>query len=158
MQYVNDDMDELFRRAAKDYPLDTNSSDWNKVAAALVDSEGAPAPVKKKRSFLGLLMLIPLSMICHLYISPDNIEMKNGGKGTHSSGNKTALASAAATIEPGSTADIQNTLPVSVNLTSHNSEIKNGHYIKYGLSKRKAAFSRRNSDGHQHPGFSTRRD
>ena len=35
MQYVNDDMDELFRKAAKDYPLDTSGSDWSKVAAAL---------------------------------------------------------------------------------------------------------------------------
>jgi hypothetical protein len=35
MQYVNDDMDELFKRAAENYPLDTNSANWNKVLAAL---------------------------------------------------------------------------------------------------------------------------
>ena len=38
MQYVNDDMDELFRRAAKDYPLNTNSADWEKVKNKLADA------------------------------------------------------------------------------------------------------------------------
>lgn len=31
MQYINNDMVELFRKAARDYPLNTNSSDWNAV-------------------------------------------------------------------------------------------------------------------------------
>ena len=31
MQFVNDDMDDLYRRAAEEYPLKTDSGDWNKV-------------------------------------------------------------------------------------------------------------------------------
>ncbi len=41
MQNVNDDMDGLFRRAASNYPLNTNSADWNKVLSALDASEKA---------------------------------------------------------------------------------------------------------------------
>ena len=31
MQFVNDDMDDMYRRAAEEYPLKTDSGDWNKV-------------------------------------------------------------------------------------------------------------------------------
>ena len=31
MLYVNDDTDELFRRAADDYPLNTDGAEWEKV-------------------------------------------------------------------------------------------------------------------------------
>ena len=48
MQYVNDDMDEVFRRAAEHYPLDTNSSNWDKVARALASPED-PQPEQPKK-------------------------------------------------------------------------------------------------------------
>jgi len=35
MQSLNDDMDELFRRASDEYPLNTNGADWNKVLQQL---------------------------------------------------------------------------------------------------------------------------
>ncbi len=68
MQYVNDDMDELFRRAAENYPLDTGGSDWEKVAAKLAEAP-PPEPVRKKdrRHLLWLLLLIPFSFICNHY-------------------------------------------------------------------------------------------
>src|SRR3954447_130780 len=40
MRDVNDDMDELLRRAANGYPLNTNSADWNKVSDALHAFDG----------------------------------------------------------------------------------------------------------------------
>lgn len=68
MQYLNDDMDELFRRAAKEYPLNTSGADWEKVKSAL---EKAPAaePIANdrnhKRHLLWLLLLLPFGLICN---------------------------------------------------------------------------------------------
>jgi hypothetical protein len=62
MQHVNDDMDDIFRRAGKDYPLDTSGADWDKIAA------GLKYPVEEKtndnRKYLWLLLLLPLPWIC----------------------------------------------------------------------------------------------
>lgn len=68
MQYVNDDMDELFRRAAGQYPLDTSSGDWSKVQAALQQEQPAPGR-KDRRHYLWLLLLLPLALICNRYQS-----------------------------------------------------------------------------------------
>ena len=43
MQHLNDDMDELFRKAADEYPLNTGTPDWNKVAQGLAE-EHVPEP------------------------------------------------------------------------------------------------------------------
>jgi hypothetical protein len=71
MQYVNDDMDELFRRAAKDYPLNTNSADWEKVKKKLMGAssggEQKPSNGNNRRHFLWLLLLLPLPWICDRY-------------------------------------------------------------------------------------------
>src|ERR1700760_3846313 len=83
MYELNDDMDELFRRAAKDYPLDTNSADWNKLQEAMQkadSSEGSFAPVttkKSNRKFLWLLLLLlPLPWLCYEHFSNN----RNGAK------------------------------------------------------------------------------
>jgi hypothetical protein len=67
MQYVNDDMDELFRKAAKDYPLNTGSANWEKVKKALDDPAAGKRPSSRKidrLQFLWLLLLLPLPWIC----------------------------------------------------------------------------------------------
>ncbi len=66
---VNDDMDELFRRAADSYPLKTDTSDWQQVEQKLAATEPdkpAKAGVKNKSWFL-LLLLLPLAWICNNY-------------------------------------------------------------------------------------------
>ena len=68
MQYVNDDMDEIFRRAAENYPLDTSGSDWNKVMAAMQANEGTKEPERKKRRFLWLFLLVPAALIGSYFI------------------------------------------------------------------------------------------
>ncbi|HSZ84500.1 MAG TPA: hypothetical protein VK787_00630 [Puia sp.] len=72
MQYLNDDnMDELFRRAADDYPLNTDSANWDKVNAAMqtedADSNAGNNPAKKNsyRKYLWLLLLLPMAWICN---------------------------------------------------------------------------------------------
>jgi hypothetical protein len=71
MQYLNDDnMDELFRRAASDYPLKTNADDWDKLAASMKtedpDDDSQHTNRKKSyRKYLWLLLLLPIVWICN---------------------------------------------------------------------------------------------
>jgi hypothetical protein len=79
MQYVNDDMDELMRRAAKEYPLNTQGADWGKVLHALQSGGGDPEPPKKgagNKRYLWLLMLIPIGLVCNHIVSNKKNEEK----------------------------------------------------------------------------------
>lgn len=70
MQSVNDDMDELFKNAAQNYPLNTNSADWDKVMQQLHPAgEDVPVTPKKndRKKYLWLLLLIPFVFICNRY-------------------------------------------------------------------------------------------
>jgi hypothetical protein len=76
MQYVNDDMDEMFRRAAEDYPLDTSGADWEKVKAMLNgDAASSVTKEKKKRRFFWFFLIIPVGMsaIAYFYYQPATI-------------------------------------------------------------------------------------
>src|SRR5215217_6482334 len=81
MQHINDDMDELFRRAADDYPLKTDNANWDVVAKKLLVEQ----PVSNKSSknnykyLLLLLLLIPLGLLYN-YVSN-----KSGGSDNSSS-------------------------------------------------------------------------
>jgi hypothetical protein len=54
MQYINDDMDELIRRAAEDYPLNTSGADWERV------KKGMESGNVQKKSKKGWLLVLPL--------------------------------------------------------------------------------------------------
>jgi hypothetical protein len=62
------DFDDLFRRASEKYPLRTDSSDWDKMSAALEndppssDDETATTDRRKKRRFFWLFFLLPLGV------------------------------------------------------------------------------------------------
>ena len=72
MQHLNDDMDEQFRQAAEDYPLNTGNSDWNKVAAALSEDEKSlVVPRKKYRRFSWLLVVLPVMFIITAIVYPE---------------------------------------------------------------------------------------
>jgi len=69
MFYIkNDDMEDMFKKAADEYELNEEmAADWNKVQAALQD-DGEVAPLIKKEKkrrlyFLWLLLLVPATMI-----------------------------------------------------------------------------------------------
>jgi hypothetical protein len=73
MQYVNDDMDDLFRRAAEDYPLDTSGADWKKMLTMLEGTEGKDVSEKKPNKngrLLWLLLLLPLGLVCNQLYTP----------------------------------------------------------------------------------------
>lgn len=74
MQYVNDDMDDVFRKAADNYPLDTKSADWNKVLSALQGENNVASPTADRKNkngrLLWLLLLVPFGLICNKLYSP----------------------------------------------------------------------------------------
>lgn len=70
MQLLDDDMDELFRNAAANYPLKTGEGDWNAIAGRLKPAGEELPPVGKPSGklyrWLWLLLLTPLFFIDHL--------------------------------------------------------------------------------------------
>ncbi|OQP68636.1 outer membrane beta-barrel protein [Niastella populi] len=95
MQNLNNDMDELFRKAAAGYPLKADNSDWNGLASRLSAPPVPPAPLKKKNRFkkyglpLLLMLLLPVfggpplkQMRGHLTAPPSSVrDASNTGKG-----------------------------------------------------------------------------
>jgi hypothetical protein len=69
-------MDDLFRRAAEQYPLRTDSADWNKIARALDEDDDDPAagylPDSKPgfRKLWLLLLLIPVFVVGYYSLRP----------------------------------------------------------------------------------------
>jgi len=77
MQLPENNMDDLFRKAAGDYPLKTDNDDWDAVAGRLADETGIPSTEKtvggnNYRRMLWLLALLPLMFICNKYISDNS--------------------------------------------------------------------------------------
>jgi len=78
MEHVNNDMDDLFRKAGDLYPLKTTGSDWDKMLGRLKeedfgDETGVPGSDTKttrfRRRWLVLLFLIPLGLGSVIYFS-----------------------------------------------------------------------------------------
>jgi len=97
MQHINDDIDELYRHAAEDYPLKIEGADWDSVAKRLNDDkDDAALPLMlfpktqvnsgKKYRYLLLLLLIPAAFITAKYTGLLN------GDGNHTNNTETATA------------------------------------------------------------------
>jgi hypothetical protein len=78
MEHVNNDMDDLFRKAGDLYPLKTTGSDWDSVLGRLTEEDfgeesSVPGSDTKTRRFrrrwLILLILIPLGLGSIIYFS-----------------------------------------------------------------------------------------
>lgn len=101
MLFVNDennDNDELFRRASQDYPLKTDSADWEAVRAKMNAAADTTEPVlpKKKRNYkflLLLLLLIPLFILENKY---DVVAKYFAGEGSGKNSNTAAVETTAA--------------------------------------------------------------
>jgi len=78
MQYLNDDMDELFRKAAEDYPLNTGGANWEKLNAMLSPKEEDAQPKKNRRQLLWLLLLLPVALICNHVTDGINRQASSG--------------------------------------------------------------------------------
>jgi hypothetical protein len=78
MEYLDNEMDDLFRKAGEHYPLKTSDSDWDAVLGRLQPPAGtsadaeSPLPKKrpnKNRRFFWLLLLLPLGFFGAKYFS-----------------------------------------------------------------------------------------
>jgi len=78
MEYLDNEMDDLFRKAGEHYPLKTSDSDWDAVLGRLQTPAGGPADAEslmpkkrfnKNRRFFWLLLLLPLGFISVKYFS-----------------------------------------------------------------------------------------
>jgi hypothetical protein len=72
---VNDNMDELFRRAAENYPLKTDGADWEKVADGLPVQDARSRKINwltSRRNLLLLFALLPVAFICNRYSNTDS--------------------------------------------------------------------------------------
>ena len=70
MLNVNDDMEELMRRAAENYPLKADANGFDKVLEGIksLNSGGeVKEPKSNKRRLLWLLVLLPLTFICNKF-------------------------------------------------------------------------------------------
>src|SRR5258706_12421526 len=99
MQQADNDMDDLFRKAAKDYPLKTDNADWEKVRPYLSPAIGitdTASPKKNYKKFLWLLLLLPIGWAGYVFISHEN----NGSKQASLNQNTTPLDATHALSNP----------------------------------------------------------
>lgn len=76
MEYLDDESDELFRKAGEEYPLKTSDSDWDGVLGRLQSNAGEEQQSvfepggnnNKKSRLLWLLLLIPLAFLSIKYL------------------------------------------------------------------------------------------
>ncbi|HEY4965738.1 MAG TPA: outer membrane beta-barrel protein [Puia sp.] len=140
MEHVNDDMDELFKKAGELYPLKTSESDWDGVMGKLRDEisgeKGIPYAVpargnSNRRRWL-LLILVPAFVFSLIYFSGLRVSEKNTqalSKGDNHPANKNSPvtntisspgdqavkeAPAGPESQGKTTADLASTAPVSV--------------------------------------------
>jgi hypothetical protein len=80
MEHLENDMDDLFQKAGELYPLKTTGSDWDAVAGKLQnegpgevqDLSGLTAAPNRRRTWLLLLLLIPLGLGIFYYSGNQN--------------------------------------------------------------------------------------
>ena len=81
MRHIDDDMDELYKRAGDNYPLNTNSRDWESLQRRLFNVEEREiltdkrAVTTRKLSLLVLLLLVPAGLMITQYFI--NVKQEN---------------------------------------------------------------------------------
>ena len=76
MSYKNDDLNKLFRKTARDYPLKTGNSNWDDVAAKLDIVAAREAARKKGWKYPVILLLFAVSLIVLYEFQSDHSEAK----------------------------------------------------------------------------------
>ena len=78
MQYVENDMDDLFRRAAQNYPLKTEAKGWDDIAGVLAPQANSEVIVnkksKRKNKWLILLAFLMVSTAVTFVIYTNNLQ------------------------------------------------------------------------------------
>jgi hypothetical protein len=79
MKYYDDDMDELFNKAGRDFPLKIEPKNWEAVRGALHPEDGASEAAPKRDGWKRLTPLLFLLLIpaVYIFIDKDNINNKD---------------------------------------------------------------------------------
>lgn len=80
MQYLENDMDELFRKAAENYPLKTEAQDWDDIAPALIKAPVLNASRntgKRKYSWLFLLFFLFIATTVSILFFNSNSDLSD---------------------------------------------------------------------------------
>lgn len=82
MKYFDDDMDELFNKAGRDYPLKTDPTNWDAVRGVLYPGEVTAPPVAKNgwRRYLPLLLLLLIPLGVYLFVERDGTSLSSAEK------------------------------------------------------------------------------
>ena len=73
MPYKNDDLDKLFRKAARNYPLKTDNADWDKLSEKLANSQKIAAKKNnRKYAVVFLLSVITISSLSVYTLQTNN--------------------------------------------------------------------------------------
>ena len=104
MKYNSGDIDDLFRRASEDYPLRTDSADWDRLASAL-DADQLPSSDKKderrrRKGIIWWFLLIPFAGIGYFAWHTGSVRP---GTTAQTAGAKATKAIPAGPRAPGST-------------------------------------------------------
>jgi len=128
MQYIDNDMDDLFKKAGENYPLNIDGADWNAVQAKLSDTSdrGPIYPVKKNnRNYLWLLLLlfVPLFFVINTS-KKENIKNATGTTPLIEGGNRMADNAVEVPVA-GNDEKGSGQLPLSTALNERHAVIKN---------------------------------
>ncbi|MEO5592526.1 MAG: outer membrane beta-barrel protein [Chitinophagaceae bacterium] len=83
MQDIGDNMDELFQKAAKDYPLRKAADNWEEIAPLLKNATPGKAVVKKNNGIRGnnaLLILLIIVFIFSALATKDGLNLLSSGQ------------------------------------------------------------------------------
>ena len=102
MEHVNNDMDDLFRKAGDQYPLKTSGSDWDGVLGKLREENGSltneEAGRNNRRRWGWLFLLVPLALGSAIYFSSGH--KKPNQDSTENTTNNVPSEKNAAVIKP----------------------------------------------------------
>ncbi len=87
MQHLENDMDELFQRAAENYPLKEGKGDWESIAKRISDTEGSPeivVPTQRK----GSKKIIALALLLFIVVT-GWLLLQNNKKNSYGEANRT---------------------------------------------------------------------
>ncbi|MEO6720934.1 MAG: porin family protein [Ferruginibacter sp.] len=144
MQDVENDMDDLFQRAAQDYPLKPGKEDWQSVYDRIKDESNEPAPalpLRKKRNtivtVLATLLVLSLASLVALHQYDTSKSRIPQSSATKQAGEK-PLPSELATIPGSDPENIKDSEPLTGSPVQKDALIEAGNDVMQQPSKKSA--------------------
>lgn len=129
MQYLDDNMDDLFRKAAEEYPLRTPEPDWSRIESALQSGNNNPLRAGRdkndRRRFFWFLLILPLGFIfTHNIKSGSGINKANTiAAGKNSTTANTQLVTTNSNIQYPDKTEASNNNPISLERKTNDNPI-----------------------------------